>query len=107
MPLRSLVCTILRPPRGLCEAHLHQAYKSCAIGRHGYEAASASASASALRSRIIHSIGLVMALLQLHMVYKFSEDKLHRPPMVALNELRIAKLLISSLIKYVISILEF
>ena len=26
-----------------------------------------------------------MALLQWHMVYKFSEDELHRPPVVALN----------------------
>ena len=23
---------VLRPPRGVCEAHLHQAYKTCVIG---------------------------------------------------------------------------
>ena len=33
----------------------------------------------------IHSNGLVMALLQWHMVYKFSEDELQRPPVVALT----------------------
>ncbi len=31
----------------------------------------------------IHSHGFVMALLQWHKVYKFSEDELHRPPVVA------------------------
>ena len=34
---------------------------------------------------IIHSHGFVMALLQLHKVFKFSEDELHRPPVVALK----------------------
>ena len=33
----------------------------------------------------IHSKCFVMALLQWHMVYKFSEYELHRPPVVALN----------------------
>ena len=33
----------------------------------------------------IHSHGFVMALLQWHKVYKFSEDELQRPPVVALS----------------------
>ncbi len=28
----ALECRTLRPPRGVCEAHLHQAYKPCVIG---------------------------------------------------------------------------
>ncbi len=34
----------------------------------------------------IHSHGFVMVLIQWHKVYKFSENKLYRPPMVASKE---------------------
>ena len=30
--LMGIISNHLRPPRGVCEAHLHQTYKSCAIG---------------------------------------------------------------------------
>ena len=33
----------------------------------------------------IHCPGVVMALLQWHMVYKLGEDELNRPPVVALT----------------------
>ncbi len=44
----------------------------------------------------IHSHGFVMALLQWHKVYKFSEDELHRPPVVALifQWVRVSRLLL-------------
>ncbi len=37
----------------------------------------------------VPSHGFVMALLQRHKGYKFSEDELHRPPMLALSFIRI------------------
>ena len=62
---------ILRPPRGVWEARLHQSYKSCVIG--------------AILSQTYGIFQIfVMGLLQWHKVSKTGEDEHHRAPVVAL-----------------------
>ena len=56
-------------------ARVHYIYKACVTGT----------IPSQTETTTIPSHGYVMTLLQLLMVYKLGEDKLHRAPVVALN----------------------
>ena len=57
---------VLRPPRGVWEACLHQFHRPCASGA-------------------IQSQTYWMELVQCHKVCEIGGDELHRPPMVALT----------------------
>ncbi len=91
---RALSIPQLRPPRGVCEAHLHQAYKPCVIGAiksqtYGnvwWRLTSRVLYHQPKESTTIHFDWFVMELLQWQNVYKIGEDEVLRPPVVALIE---------------------
>ncbi len=71
---------LLRQPCGVCEAHLHQIRKPCAIGAMPSQTHGNVWWCKRKQTTIIHADRFVMALLQWHMVYKLGEDELRRAP---------------------------
>ena len=63
---------ILRPPRGVSEAHLRQAYKPCSLEQFHHNP-----------MRMYHTHRVVMTLLEWHNIYNLGWDEPHRPSLVA------------------------
>ena len=79
---------LLRPPLGVCEAHLHQSYKpfvNGAIPSQTYRDVRGWCPQFQIKDTTpIHLHWFVMELLQWQKVCKIGGDEVHRPPVVAL-----------------------